>query len=58
MAQESEYKIVTGNSEDIQNALDKFASENWRPILMTAAPTGAGTPVALSIILEHNLLKR
>ena len=50
MPKKSEFQIICGNQNQVQTHLDQLASQNWRPILMTAISAPAG--ITLFVILE------
>ena len=50
--QKVEYKKVVGEISDVQREVSLLATQNWKPILMSASPTQNG-PVAVTILLEH-----
>jgi uncharacterized membrane protein YdcZ (DUF606 family) len=50
MPQKSEFQIISGNQAKVQAQLNQLAAQNWRPILMTAVNSPAGTTVF--VILE------
>jgi hypothetical protein len=52
MSQKIEYKIICGNTQQVQSQLDVLASQDWTPILMSNTQT-QGSPVAITILLEH-----
>jgi hypothetical protein len=47
-----EYKRVVGEISDVQREVSLLATQNWKPILMSASPTQNG-PVAVTVLLEH-----
>lgn len=53
MPQTAEYKLISGPATQVGIQVAREAASNWKPILMTAVPTGESTPVALFVILEH-----
>jgi hypothetical protein len=53
---EAEYKVIIGNTEQVQQELNALAIQNWKPILMSTTQTSA-SPVAITVILEHVLGK-
>jgi hypothetical protein len=50
--QKVEYKKVVGEISDVQREVSLLATQNWKPILMSASPTENG-PVAVTVLLEH-----
>ena len=50
--QKVEYKKVVGEISDVQREVSLLATQNWKPILMSASPTQNG-PVAVTVLLEH-----
>jgi hypothetical protein len=50
--QKVEYKKVVGEISDVQREVSLLATQNWRPILMSASAAQNG-PVAVTVLLEH-----
>ena len=49
------YKLIMGNGQDTNKALEKEAKEGWKPILFDAIPANPPTEqVKFAIILEKS----